>query len=51
MARNKYPRVAWMEYFIRLSTGYEFAEGLNAKGRLGEFRYALTWHLAEFFPE
>lgn len=51
MARIKYPRVAWMEYFIRLSTGYEFANGLKAKGRLGEFRYALTWHLAEFFPE
>jgi hypothetical protein len=51
MASTKYPRVAWMEYFIRFSTGYEFVDGLKAKGSLGEFRYVLTWHLAEFFPE
>jgi hypothetical protein len=51
MASTKYPRVAWMEYFIRLSTGYEFADGLKANGRIGDFRYVLTWHLAEFFPE
>jgi hypothetical protein len=51
MAKAEYPRVAWMEYFIRLSTGYEFANGLKAKGQLGEFHYVLTWHRAEFFPE
>lgn len=51
MASITYPRVAWMEYFIRLSSGYEFADGLKAKGRLGGFRYILTWHLAEFLPK
>jgi hypothetical protein len=51
VSKNAYPRVAWLEYFIRVPNGYEFADALASEGRIGKFHYVLTWHRAEFYPQ
>jgi hypothetical protein len=45
-----YPRVTWLEYFIRVPDTVELAAGLNEKGTIGVFDYSFVFHNALFFP-
>jgi hypothetical protein len=46
-----YPRVTWLEYFIRVPDNVELVAGLSEKGSVGPFDYSFVFHEAMFLPK
>jgi hypothetical protein len=45
-----YPRVTWLEYFIRIPDTVELVTGLKEEGTIGPFDFSFKFHEAIFMP-
>jgi hypothetical protein len=47
----QYPRVTWLEYFIRVPVHIKLVAGISEKGSVGPFDYSFSFHEAMFLPK